>query len=119
MGGKIKEVEDRKKMARIDTNAAKRFIRNALWDEKDKQTEESVGNPAQSAELEEIATDTPTHIRFDDSSSEDEQNASRKRKLEKDEKKEKKKKKKDKREKKRKKKEKGKTAKLDDPEDET
>jgi len=29
--GKVKLAEERKKMARVDTHAAKRFIRNALW----------------------------------------------------------------------------------------
>merc|ERR1712150_26004 len=29
--GKVKLAEEKKKMARVDTHAAKRFVRNALW----------------------------------------------------------------------------------------
>lgn len=40
--GKIKLAEEKKKMARVDTAAAKRFVRNALWEPKKK--DESSGN---------------------------------------------------------------------------
>ncbi|XP_065107074.1 nuclear nucleic acid-binding protein C1D isoform X1 [Paramisgurnus dabryanus] len=37
---KVKEITDRKKAGRLDTDAASRFVRNALWDAEDKKRED-------------------------------------------------------------------------------
>ncbi len=42
---KVKEITDKKKAARLDKDAASRFVRNALWDAEDKKTKGSTEHP--------------------------------------------------------------------------
>lgn len=38
---KVKEITDKKKAARLNTDAASRFVRNALWDAEDKKRKDN------------------------------------------------------------------------------
>ncbi|KAA0717567.1 Nuclear nucleic acid-binding protein C1D [Triplophysa tibetana] len=38
---KVKEIADKKKAARLNTDAASRFVRNALWDAEDKKRKDN------------------------------------------------------------------------------
>ncbi|XP_059421543.1 nuclear nucleic acid-binding protein C1D [Carassius carassius] len=42
---KVKEITDKRKAARLDKDAASRFVRNALWDAEDKKRKDSTEHP--------------------------------------------------------------------------
>ena len=56
---KVKLAEEKKKMARVDTHAAKRFVRNALWQAPQASTSKDTQPPEQTDErVEEDSEDT-------------------------------------------------------------
>ncbi|XP_016124331.1 nuclear nucleic acid-binding protein C1D isoform X2 [Sinocyclocheilus grahami] len=42
---KVKEITDKRKAARLDKDAASRFVRNALWEPEDKKREDTAEHP--------------------------------------------------------------------------